>query len=289
MEPLWTMKIFVGGGCSLVHLGAGVYPLAHKKIPFWFRAHNPADPHYLPNQGGDQKRQKTFDFAEDDNIYLANLQTVDITSFPHGPNDTPGFIQRRLTRAYSYTPLELGHKLRGYSYHGSPEFSDLYSRSTPRYNWIVFEDWQRSDIYRNPIDFFTPAPHDVFFHIPGPKFGQLQPKINMASAGDSTLFDESFTITNIDSAKYDRVSRLAATSGDSQTVMTLDINSELYPCSTGETVHCVLASSLALDGSKDDKGWRDVAHGEASLADMFDYVCHGKIYKFEDAEDGQTM
>jgi len=25
------------------------------------------------------------------------------------------------------------------------------------------------------------------------------------------------------------------------------------------------------------------------LADMFDYVCHGKIYKFEDGEDGQSM
>lgn len=57
----------------------------------------------------------------------------------------------------------------------------------------------------------------------------------------------------------------------------------------------VLASSLALDGSKDDsKGWRDVGRaghgGEATLADMFDYVCHGKLYKFEDGdESGQTM
>lgn len=53
----------------------------------------------------------------------------------------------------------------------------------------------------------------------------------------------------------------------------------------------VLASSLSLDGSKDDgRGWRDVARGEeASLADMFDYVCHGRIYKFEDGEGGDTM
>jgi DNA-directed RNA polymerase I, II, and III subunit RPABC3 len=113
-------------------------------------------------------------------------------------------------------------------------------------------------------------------------------------AGDSQLFDETFTITSLDNSKYDRVARIGGTSGDSQTVMTLDINTDLYPCAIGEAVHIVLASSLALDGSKDDgRGWRDVGRsglgGESTLADMFDYVCHGKIYKFEDGEDGQTM
>ncbi|KAH8787704.1 RNA polymerase Rpb8 [Hyaloscypha bicolor E] len=116
----------------------------------------------------------------------------------------------------------------------------------------------------------------------------------MATAGDTQLFDESFTITTEDHAKYDRVGRYGATSADHQTVMTLDINTELYPCQVGETLHCVLASSLSLDGTKDDgKGWRDVGRNvdgaEPTLADMFDYVCHGKIYKFEDGEDGQTI
>lgn len=111
----------------------------------------------------------------------------------------------------------------------------------------------------------------------------------MASANDSQLFEESFTITSLNDEKYDRVARIAGTSGDSQTVMTLDINTDLYPCSVGETVHVMLSNSLSLDGSKDDgRGWRDIG-GEATLADMYDYVCHGKIYKFEDGEDGQTM
>jgi len=125
-------------------------------------------------------------------------------------------------------------------------------------------------------------------------FKFLSKSFKMASAGDSQLFDETFTITTLNHEKYDRVGRFGATSADSQTVMTLDVNTELYPLSIGETIHLVLASSLALDGSKDDtKGWRDVARngpgGEATLADMFDYVCHGKIYKFEDGEDGHTM
>lgn len=113
------------------------------------------------------------------------------------------------------------------------------------------------------------------------------------SSADATLFEESFTITTLDNAKYDRVSRIGATSADSQTVLTLDINSEIYPVAVGETMHMVLASSLSIDGSKEEKGWRDVARssqgGEQTLADMFEYVCHGKLYRFEDSEDSQTM
>jgi DNA-directed RNA polymerase I, II, and III subunit RPABC3 len=107
---------------------------------------------------------------------------------------------------------------------------------------------------------------------------------------DTQLFDENFTITTLDASKYDRVCRLGGTSSDSQTVMTLDINTQLYPCAIGDNIHMVLASSLALDGSKDDgKGWRVNALEGGSLADLYDYVCHGKIYKFEDGEDGVTM
>ena len=110
---------------------------------------------------------------------------------------------------------------------------------------------------------------------------------------DGQLFEETFKIDNVNDEKYDRCSRLFCTSIDAQTTMTLDINHELFPCRAGENLHVVLATSLSLDGSKDEeKGWRDVGKatgGEATLADMYDYVCHGKIYKFDDGEDGQTM
>lgn len=113
------------------------------------------------------------------------------------------------------------------------------------------------------------------------------------TGGDATLFEESFTITNVDQSKYDRVARIYATSTDNQTIMSLDVNVELFPCQVSEGINIVLATSLALDGSKEDeKGWKDTGKGssaEASLADMFDYVCHGKIYKFEDGDDGQTI
>ncbi|KAA6407621.1 MAG: RNA polymerase [Lasallia pustulata] len=103
--------------------------------------------------------------------------------------------------------------------------------------------------------------------------------------GDSQLYEDTFTLTSLNAQKYDRVSRISATSEDATTFLTLDINTELYPCSVGERIHLVLASTLSLDGSKDDrKGWREVGRGETSLADMYDYVCHGKIYRFEEGE-----
>lgn len=96
-----------------------------------------------------------------------------------------------------------------------------------------------------------------------------------------------------DQSKYDRVARIHCTSADSQTIMSLDINIELFPCVRGDSLHVVLTTTLALDGSKEEeKGWRDVGKGgdaPATIADLYDYVCHGKIYKFEETFDGNTI
>ena len=105
---------------------------------------------------------------------------------------------------------------------------------------------------------------------------------------DAQLFEETFSITSINSEKYDRVSRLQGTSADSALTFTLDINHELFPCTVGESINIVLATTLSLDGSAKEgaeTSWRNVSRqGTATLADMFDYVCYGKNYKFEDAE-----
>lgn len=66
--------------------------------------------------------------------------------------------------------------------------------------------------------------------------------------------------------------------------MTLDVNIELFPIAMGDSVQLLLASTLALDGSKDEgKGWRDISQ-ESTLADTYEYVCHGKIYRFEEGK-----
>ena len=104
--------------------------------------------------------------------------------------------------------------------------------------------------------------------------------------GDANLFSDTFTLTNINNLKYDRVARLSANTENGDTFLTLDVNSELFPCAVGDRLQLLLASTLSLDGSKDDgKGWRDVGRGEASVADEYDYVCHGKVYRFEEGDD----
>lgn len=107
--------------------------------------------------------------------------------------------------------------------------------------------------------------------------------------GDSNLFSDTFTVTDLNAQKYERVARISGNNENGDTLLSLDINTELFPCSLGDRLQLLLASTLALDGSKDDgKGWRDVARGlgeDASLADDYDYVCHGKVYRFEEGDD----
>ena len=65
--------------------------------------------------------------------------------------------------------------------------------------------------------------------------------------------------------------------------MALDVNTELYPCAIGDDLNICLVSTVALDGSKDDpKSWREVADGKPTLADQYDYVCRGKVYRFDE-------
>lgn len=46
-----------------------------------------------------------------------------------------------------------------------------------------------------------------------------------------------------------------------------------------------LSSSLRLDG-KEEKGWRETGRGERSLMDDYDYVCYGKVYRFDEGVKG---
>ena len=107
---------------------------------------------------------------------------------------------------------------------------------------------------------------------------------------ENILYEASFKVDGLNTAKYDRVSRVTATDDQNgETTCFLDVNTELYPIEMDERLTMALALSLNLDGSKDDsKGWRNVGRGEATLADEYEYVMHGKIYRFEEGE-GQNM
>ncbi|CED84186.1 dna-directed rna polymerases and iii kda polypeptide [Phaffia rhodozyma] len=113
-------------------------------------------------------------------------------------------------------------------------------------------------------------------------------------SGDGKLFDDLFVVSSVDKGgkKFDRVSRIEASSSALSMNLTLDINSEVFPLSVGDRIMLLLSSTLFPDeadkaedetdgqaGESKREAWRG---GEEGLAADFDYVTYGKIYKFED-------
>lgn len=103
------------------------------------------------------------------------------------------------------------------------------------------------------------------------------------------LFDDLFTITTLDDKRYDRVSRITATSNSSADIhLTLDLNTELFPVSLGDVLSIALAKTLSTDStsaSTSSSGWREPKPGERGLADDYDYVMYGTVYKFEEGKN----
>ncbi|KAE8770063.1 UPF0235 protein [Hordeum vulgare] len=98
------------------------------------------------------------------------------------------------------------------------------------------------------------------------------------------LFEDIFHVTRIDpdGKKFDRVNRIEARSEQLDMYMQLDIATDVYPMHMGDKFTMVLAPTLNLDGTP-DTGYYTQA-GRKTLADKYDYVMHGKLYKI--SEDG---
>lgn len=99
----------------------------------------------------------------------------------------------------------------------------------------------------------------------------------------NVLFSDLFRIESLDAGKYDRVARIEAQSTTNPDLqLTLDINTELYRVQKGETLTVTVASSLGDANSS--RSWRPPRAGEVSLADDYEYVMHGKVYKFTESD-----
>ena len=82
------------------------------------------------------------------------------------------------------------------------------------------------------------------------------------------------------------MSRIHATSQVSKLEIELDVNTDIYPMEVDGFYSMVLASSINADGSEEfdvlryeHQGGAGV-DGHGSLLDKFDYVMHGKIFKY---------
>ncbi|KAJ3308094.1 hypothetical protein HDV04_000831 [Boothiomyces sp. JEL0838] len=83
------------------------------------------------------------------------------------------------------------------------------------------------------------------------------------------------------------VSRILASSETIISELTLDVNTEIYPLKTGDKFSLLLVHSL--DGSVVDvtkkETWKPT---KKSLADDYDYVMYGKVYKYDDENNSKV-
>lgn len=100
------------------------------------------------------------------------------------------------------------------------------------------------------------------------------------------LLDDIFEITAVDpdGKKFDKVSRIQARSDNYDMLVLLDVNFELYPLQKGQKFTLVLTKSITLDSTgapmDADEAWRPSAG--PTLADKYEYVMYGRVFKFED-------
>ena len=83
------------------------------------------------------------------------------------------------------------------------------------------------------------------------------------------------------------VSRITARSDSFEMDLTLDVHSELFPLSVTQRFTLALATTLNLDGTPSlpyyDQSKR------RSHADDYQYVMHGKVYKYEEEKNSDKV
>ncbi|KAJ3434367.1 DNA-directed RNA polymerases i [Anaeramoeba flamelloides] len=94
------------------------------------------------------------------------------------------------------------------------------------------------------------------------------------------LFDDIFNIKNFEEKVFDKVTRINFTSENYDIEIALDVNTAIYPILLEDKFTIALSKTLSFDGKKDE-GVFDQSR-TASLADNFEYVMHGKVYKYQE-------
>lgn len=103
------------------------------------------------------------------------------------------------------------------------------------------------------------------------------------------LVEDIFSLSAVDpdGKKFDRVSRIKASGENYGLELLLDVNIELFPMRLGDKLNLALAKTINLDGTtpSDDTGYRP--NQGPTLADKYDYVMYGKVFKFENTSSGK--
>eukprot|EP00698_Gefionella_okellyi_P006523 TRINITY_DN15859_c0_g1_i1.p2 TRINITY_DN15859_c0_g1~~TRINITY_DN15859_c0_g1_i1.p2 ORF type:complete len:151 (+),score=26.30 TRINITY_DN15859_c0_g1_i1:81-533(+) len=98
------------------------------------------------------------------------------------------------------------------------------------------------------------------------------------------IFEDVFEVRNVDpdGKKFDKVSRIHCGKSDTYEMeLTLDVNTDIYPLEVAQKLSVALSTTLNRDGTPDSDYFEPGADKD-SLVDDFDYVMHGKVYKYID-------
>ena len=95
------------------------------------------------------------------------------------------------------------------------------------------------------------------------------------------LYEDMFLVQDKDpeGKRFDKVSRLVCQSVSMDTKLFLDVNTDIYPVEDGQRLQVMLASTLNLDGTPMDESFDPAVLVRPTLADKFEYVMHGRIFK----------
>ena len=91
----------------------------------------------------------------------------------------------------------------------------------------------------------------------------------------SIVFDDTFEVSAIDNEKFDNVARITAKAQTFLADIEVDINTDIYPVQVKDTLRIAIATS----GSSQMENWDGSGASVGSLADDYEYVMYGKVYK----------
>eukprot|EP00826_Nyctotherus_ovalis_P057869 TRINITY_DN7926_c0_g3_i2.p1 TRINITY_DN7926_c0_g3~~TRINITY_DN7926_c0_g3_i2.p1 ORF type:complete len:112 (-),score=38.95 TRINITY_DN7926_c0_g3_i2:249-584(-) len=102
------------------------------------------------------------------------------------------------------------------------------------------------------------------------------------------LLDDTIEVTalNREGKFFQSVTRVDALSKMYDIKLQVDINTDIYPVEQDSHYSFCIAKTLSLDGTE-DKGFYTPDMTEGSLADKYDYVMHGKIFRSDSEKPGE--
>eukprot|EP00386_Alphamonas_edax_P010272 GDKI01033298.1.p1 GENE.GDKI01033298.1~~GDKI01033298.1.p1 ORF type:complete len:148 (-),score=35.00 GDKI01033298.1:73-516(-) len=103
------------------------------------------------------------------------------------------------------------------------------------------------------------------------------------------LFEDSFKVNKADNSRFERVSRLTCSSqAYAETSLLLDVNTDIYPVSEGQTIQVAISDKVTSKGAKDQQALESENPGE-TLMSQYDYVMFGKIFKLDEKENKMSV